>query len=177
MLRLWWITKSICKAQALWCSTSRMNLNICPGDLTHPKVRALLHEHLSSMDAHSPPESIHALQLDELAAPHISFWCAWQGEALAGCGALKQLSPQAGEIKTMRTARQYLRQGVAAQMLEHIVAQATQRGYQSLSLETGTAQVFVPAQRLYRRFGFEYCEPFANYTAAPYSVFMRKTLG
>lgn len=129
------------------------------------------------MDAHSPPESIHALQWDELAAPDISFWCAWSDAALAGCGALKQLSPSAGEIKTMRTAGPFLRQGVAAQMLQHIVGLAIQRGYQTLSLETGTAEAFTPAQKLYQRFGFEYCEPFADYKPDPFSVFMSKRLG
>lgn len=152
------------------------HLNILPGDLTHPAVLALLHEHLSSMADHSPAESIHALQVDELAAPQISFWCAWDGAHLAGCGALKALDSRHGEIKTMRTAAAYLRQGVAAQLLQHIIAEATRRGYRRLSLETGSAAAFKPAQQLYRKFGFDTCGPFADYTLDPFSVFMSRAL-
>ncbi len=153
-----------------------LNLQIRPGDLGNPAVQMLLREHLNSMTDHSPPESIHALPIEQLSAPDISFWCGWDGQQLAGCGALKELSPSSGEIKTMRTAQSYLRRGVAAQILEHLEAQAKARGFTSLNLETGSAEVFIPAQRLYQKNGFSYCEPFGNYVADPFSVFMTKRL-
>lgn len=151
-------------------------LDIRLGDLGHPAVELLLREHLSSMADHSPPESIHALPIEQLSAPDISFWCGWHERELAGCGALNELSSSAGEIKAMRTAGPYLRRGVAAQILQHIVAEAGNRGYESLSLETGSAAAFLPAQRLYQKHGFVYCEPFGSYEADPFSVFMTKRL-
>lgn len=153
-----------------------LSLEIRRGDLASPQVQQLLQEHLSSMAEHSPPESIHALPIEQLSAPDVSFWCAWDGQQLAGCGALKELSPTAGEIKTMRTAQPYLRRGVAAQILGYVVAAAKARGYKSLSLETGSADVFLPAQRLYQKHGFGYSEPFGDYAADPFSVFMTKSL-
>lgn len=154
----------------------RLSLDIRQGQLGHPFVQNLLQEHLSSMAAHSPPESIHALPSSELSASDISFWCGWNGPDLAGCGALKELNSIHGEIKTMRTVAAYLRQGVAAQILRHILVEAEHRGYKSLSLETGSADAFTPAQRLYQKHGFGYCEPFGNYKADPFSVFMTKSL-
>lgn len=153
-----------------------LSLDIRRGDLGNRAVRQLLQEHLNSMAEHSPPESIHALPIEQLSAIDVSFWCGWDGQQLAGCGALKELSPTAGEIKTMRTASSYLRRGVAAQILGHVMAEATKRGYKSLSLETGSADAFLPAQRLYQKYGFGYCEPFGDYEADPFSVFMTKTL-
>lgn len=154
----------------------KLNLDIRLGDLGDPLVQTLLQEHLNSMAEHSPPESIHALPIAKLAASDISFWCGWHGLELAGCGALKELSSTHGEIKTMRTAAAYLHQGVATQLLQHIMGEAERRGYQSLSLETGSADAFLPARRLYQKFGFEYCEPFGNYKADPFSIFMTKRL-
>jgi putative acetyltransferase len=151
-------------------------LDIRPGDLSSSAVQLLLQEHLNSMAEHSPPESIHALPIEQLSAPDISFWCGWDGQRLAGCGALKELSSISGEIKTMRTAKPYLRRGVAAQILGYVIAEAKTRGYKTLSLETGTAAVFIPAQRLYQKHGFSYCEPFGNYAADPFSVFMTRSL-
>ena len=153
-----------------------LTLEIRPGDLDHPDVLQLLREHLGAMAEHSPAESIHALPIARLSAPDISFWCAWQGPALAGCGALKELSAFHGEIKAMRTATAYLRKGIAAQLLQHITAEAKRRGYRELSLETGSADAFLPAQTLYQKYGFDYCGPFASYRADPFSVFMSKCL-
>lgn len=151
-------------------------LDIRVDDLRGPEVQALLLEHLGDMALHSPPESIHALDLDGLRKPEVTFWCAWRGDALAGCCALKALDERHGEIKSMRTARPHLRSGVAAAMLRHLLDEATRRGYTRLSLETGSMAAFDPARQLYARFGFEYCAPFEGYVEDPHSVFMTRTL-
>jgi putative acetyltransferase len=145
-------------------------------ELTDPRITDLLSEHLRDMARHSPPESIHALDLDGLRRPEISFWTAWDGDALLGCGALKELDPAHGEIKSMRTAQAHRRKGVAAAMLTHLLGEATRRSYRQLSLETGSMQAFEPARRLYASFGFTYCGPFADYIEDPNSVFMTRAL-
>ncbi len=141
-------------------------------DLTHPDVRALVREHLGDMAVHSPPESVHALDLDGLRQPGITFWSAWRDSELMGCGALKELDAFHGEVKSMRTASRHLRQGVAATLLHHILDQARRRCYRRLSLETGAVEAFAPARQLYSRFGFRPCGPFAGYVADRHSVFM-----
>jgi putative acetyltransferase len=145
-------------------------------DLRGPEIARLLREHLQSMALHSPPESIHALDLEALRGPDITFWCVWQGAELMGCGALKELTPRHGEIKSMRTASKYLRKGVAARLLNHILDVAKDRSYERLSLETGSMAAFAPARSLYARFGFRPCAPFADYVLDPYSVFMTREL-
>jgi putative acetyltransferase len=152
-------------------------LRIKIDDLTHPKVAALLQAHLDDMYATSPAESVHALDLEKLRKPEITFWTAWQQHDLLGCGALKNVSTQHAEIKSMRTARQHLRKGVAAKILEHIIQQAKVRGLHRLSLETGSQSFFQPAIKLYETYGFEFCEPFADYKADPNSKFMTLLLG
>jgi putative acetyltransferase len=143
-------------------------------DLRGPQIQQLLQEHLHSMTLYSPPESIHALDFDELRRPEVTFWSAWDEGELLGCGALMELEPGHGEIKSMRTARAHLRKGVARAMLNHIIEEARRRGYVRLSLETGTNPAFTPARELYASFGFAYCEPFAQYAPDPYSVFMTR---
>ena len=145
-------------------------------DLTGPEIAALIGEHLHSMTLHSPPESIHALSLDHLKNPDITFWSAWEQGELVGCGALKELDNQHGEIKSMRTSSLHLRKGVAKQMLEHIIQEAKKRGLRRLSLETGSMAAFEPARRLYDNFGFQYCDPFSDYTQDPNSVFMTREI-
>lgn len=145
-------------------------------DLSSPKVHQLLAEHLNNMHEYSPPESVHALDLDALRKPDITFWTAWDGDDLLGCGAIKQLDPTHGEIKSMRTAEAHLRKGVAAAILRHILDEAGNRGYSRVSLETGSGDVFLPAQRLYEKSGFEVCGPFADYVLDSFSVFMTKQL-
>lgn len=140
--------------------------------LVSPEVHALLEQHLRDMRAWSPPESVHALDLAGLRRPEVSFWTLWDGENLLGCGALKQLSPAHGEIKSMRTADAHRRRGVARTMLEHILAEARRRGYARLSLETGSQPGFEPARALYARYGFVVCGPFEGYALDPNSVFM-----
>jgi len=152
-------------------------LNIRTDNATHAAVLALLDEHLREMYAASPPESVHALDLSELRASDVTFWTAWDGEELLGCGALKALDAKHGEIKTMRTARKHLRKGVAAAILEHITNVARERGYERLSLETGSGGPFDAALRFYEKHGFEYCEPFAGYVPDPFSRFMTRSLG
>ncbi len=151
-------------------------MNIITDDVTHPAVLALLEEHLADMYASSPPESVHALELDELRAADVTFWTAWDGDALLGCGALKELDPAHGEIKSMRTARDQLRKGVAAAILDHIIGVARERGYTRLSLETGSGGPFEAALRFYENHGFEYCGPFADYVLDPFSRFMTYSL-
>jgi len=145
-------------------------------DLTGPEVAGLLDEHLRDMALHSPPESVHALDLDSLRQPDVTFWCAWEGDELAGCGALKQLGDGHGEIKSMRTALSYRGRGVARKLLEYILDEAGRRGFRRLSLETGSMDAFMPARKLYASYGFTCCAPFADYIEDPYSVFMTKEL-
>jgi len=151
-------------------------MSIVAGGLDHPAVIALLAEHLAGMHEHTPPESIHALDLSGLRAPDITFWGAWRKDALLGCGALRELDSSHGEIKSMRTAREHLGQGVASALLRHIIAEARQRGYRRLSLETGSSPAFRPALSMYEKFGFVYCGPFGDYRNDPFSRFMRLDL-
>jgi putative acetyltransferase len=145
-------------------------------DLSGSAIVELLQEHLRCMREVSPPESVHALDLEGLRKPDITFWSIWRGSHLAGCGALKELDPEHGEIKSMRTAYVYQRQGVASQMLRHLIKEARSRGYCRLSLETGSVAYFEPARRLYAGFGFTPCAPFGSYTEDPNSAFMTRAL-
>lgn len=151
-------------------------MNIKVDDLNGFEIHQLLQEHLQSMSLLSPPESVHALDIEALRQPDITFWTVWENEELLGCGALKELDSQHAEIKSMRTASSHLRRGVAKHLLKHILAEAARRGYSRLSLETGSMEAFEPARQLYANFGFTYCEPFADYVEDPYSVFMTREL-
>ena len=141
-------------------------------DLSRPEIHALLNEHLQSMHALSPPESVHALDLEHLRAPGLTFWSAWEDGQLLGCGALKELDPAHGEVKSMRTPSARRRSGAGRAILAHIIEVAKARGYQSLSLETGAVEAFKPAQTLYESVGFVRCGPFGDYPEDPFSVFM-----
>lgn len=145
-------------------------------DLSGREIAQLLQEHLRSMFLHSPPDSVHALDLEALRKPEITFWTVWHDSELLGCGALKELAAQHGEIKSMRTAAAHLRKGVAAGLMRHILGEAKRRPYRRLSLETGSGEAFAPAHSLYTRFGFQRCGPFADYVEDPYSVFMTREL-
>ena len=145
-------------------------------DLSGPEVAALLQEHLDDMHRHSPPESVHALDLDKLRQPEITFWTVRSGDKLAGCGALKELDPTHGEIKSMRTSYEFRGKGAGKFVLRHILDEARARGYKRLSLETGSMAAFDPARSLYKSHGFEYCGPFAEYTLDPNSAFMTREL-
>jgi putative acetyltransferase len=145
-------------------------------DLSGPEIKLLLEDHLADMYAASPPESVHALDLTQLQQPSISFWTVWDNQQLAGCAAIKELDSTHAEIKSMRTAKAYRGKGVAVLLMQHILQIAKDRGYARLNLETGPQDFFLPARKLYEKFGFEYCEPFADYELDPYSVFMTRKI-
>ncbi|HRI15225.1 MAG TPA: GNAT family N-acetyltransferase [Verrucomicrobiota bacterium] len=145
-------------------------------DLRGPEIAALLTEHLECLAQVSPPESRHALDLERLRQPDITFWTVWTGPQLAGCGALKEIDSTHGEVKSMRTAKAHLRRGVAGMLVKHIIAEAKRRGYRRLSLETGSMPYFEPARSLYRKAGFQECAAFADYKADPNSTFFTREI-
>ncbi len=151
-------------------------MHIKEDDLSGPEIRALLETHFAGMLANSPKDKCHFLDFDGLKAPGVTFWSIWDGDALAGCGAVRELSAQHGEIKSMRTHADHLRKGAGAAMLEHIIATSRARGYTRLSLETGSGEAFEAATALYLRYGFERCPPFADYREDPFSRFMTLAL-
>ncbi len=146
-------------------------IRIIEDDLRGPEIASLLRYHLDEMHQFSPPGTVHALDLDRLRRPEITFFSAWIDNTLAGCGALKQLDPSHGEVKSMRTAAAHLRRGVAAAILTHIISVARARNYTRLSLETGSGPPFAAALRLYERFNFRPWDPFADYTPTPFNRF------
>jgi putative acetyltransferase len=160
------------------CHTSQVIflVDIRIDDLSGSEIRELLEEHLANMRLISPPESIHALPLERLREPAITFWTVWENGDLLGCGALKELDAQHGEIKSMRTSSRHLRKGVAKTLLDYIIGEARRRGYHRLSLETGSMEAFEPARQLYAAAGFTFCASFADYIEDPNSVFMTKKL-
>ncbi|NBX37156.1 MAG: GNAT family N-acetyltransferase [Planctomycetes bacterium] len=145
-------------------------------DLTSSEVQALVAEHLAGMRGNSPVGHVHALAIESLQAPGITFWSAWSDGLLCGCGALKSLSGSAGEVKSMRTRTAFLRRGVGQAVLNEITRTAQERGYSHLYLETGTGSAFDAAHALYLRNGFEWCGPFGDYIATDFNVFMVKAL-
>ncbi len=145
-------------------------------DLSRPAIHALLDEHLRNMHELSPRESVHALDIERLRKPEITFWSAWEGPLLLGCGALKELGRKHGEVKSMRTPTALRRKGAGRAILAHIVEVARSRSYERLSLETGSMEAFKPAQTLYESFGFTVCGPFGDYADDPNSVFMTMRL-
>ena len=152
-------------------------MDILLDDLTHPAIHALLAEHLASMHAQSPRDSVHALDLTGLRHPSISFWSAWDDGELAGCGALRALDATHGEIKSMRTPAALRRRGAGKALLLHILAEARRRGYVRVSLETGAQDSFAPAHALYLGAGFVDCGPFGDYQPDPNSRFLTLQLG
>jgi putative acetyltransferase len=145
-------------------------------DLSRELVHQLLKEHLANMYELSPPEQVFALDLNKLKSPEITFWTAWENELLLGCGALKELSPKHGEIKSMRTPKSQRGKGAGRAVLSVIIEAARQRGYQRLSLETGTHPAFEPAQNMYMSAGFQETGPFAGYVKDPHSKFFELRL-
>ena len=139
-------------------------------------VRELLEAHLAGMHDNTPPESVHALDIDGLRAPDVTFWTVWDGHELLGCGALKELDETHAEIKSMRTADEHLGKGVGSLMMDKVLEVARERGYQRLSLETGSGEAFEASHRLYQKFDFEFCGPFADYGPDPFSRFMTRAL-
>jgi putative acetyltransferase len=145
-------------------------------DLTGPEIAALLRLHLDDMHQWSPPESVHAMPIERLRQPDVTFYTAWDGDDLAACGALKQLDPGHGEIKSMRADPAWRGKGAGKAILLHILAEARVRGYTRLSLETGVPEPFEPARRLYAGHGFAECPPFGDYQDDGFSVCMTRTL-
>ncbi|WP_082393164.1 GNAT family N-acetyltransferase [Nocardia arizonensis] len=148
------------------------SLRLTEDDLSNPALRSLLDDHLREMRANSPEGSMHALDPAAPRDPAVTFWSAWEDRDLVGCGALEQLDAAHGEIKSMRTASGHTRRGVATAVLTHLVTVARVRGYRRLSLETGAAEHYRPAVRLYERHGFTICAPFGDYAEDPHSIFM-----
>lgn len=155
-------------------ASSKLELRIVVDDLSGPAIAALLTDHVAELGTQSPAESMHALDLDALRRPEITVWSGWDGNTLVGCAALKELDETHAEIKSMRTAATHERRGIASTLLRHLLAEAAVRGYRRVSLETGTQDFFVPAQKLYAAHGFEPCEPFGDYTLDPYSHYMTR---
>jgi putative acetyltransferase len=153
-----------------------MKIVIRIDDLSSEESQSIVREHMAGMLANTPLESVHALPLDKLRQPNITFWTAWIGSELCGCGALQTLDAQHGEVKTMRTRTKFLRKGVGQAVLSHIVNHATDTGIKRLSLETGSSDVFLAARAMYLNNGFGICGPFGDYKLDPYSVFMTKLL-
>ncbi|WP_182903015.1 GNAT family N-acetyltransferase [Microbispora sp. H10830] len=151
-------------------------MRIVEDDLSGPQIAEFLREHVREMRSITPLESKHALDLDGLRTPEVTFWSVMDGDIIVGCGALKRLDPAHAELKSMRTAVARKRSGIASLLLGHIIAEAGRMGFTRLSLETGSADFFLPARRLYEKFGFGYCEPFADYRPDPHSVFMTRLL-
>ena len=145
-------------------------------DLSGEPTRALIARHLAGMHASSPPESCHALDIDGLRGPDVTFWSVWLGPEIAGCGALKRLDAQRGELKSMRVADAFLGRGVGRALLDFLIGQARTMGMTSLWLETGSAPAFTPALRLYETAGFVRCGPFEAYVEDPFSVFMTRLI-
>jgi putative acetyltransferase len=154
----------------------RLNLNFRRDDLSGGAVRQLIAQHLLGMRANSPPESVHALDIDGLRGSDMTFWSVWMGDEIAGCGALKRLDAGRGEIKSMRVADNFLGRGVGRAILNHLIGEAQAMGMESLWLETGASEAFIPALRLYESAGFKRCGPFDGYIDDPFSVFMMRAI-
>ena len=153
-----------------------MPIDVHLDDLGSSDAQGIVAEHLAGMYGNSPPGHVHALAIDGLKAPDTTFWSAWSDGRLCGCGALKQLTADSGEVKSMRTRPAFLRQGVGQAVLEQIMQTALNRGYARLYLETGTGAAFEAAHALYLRNGFEWCGAFGDYEATDFNVFMVKAL-
>lgn len=152
-------------------------MKIVVDDLSSPEIAAFLDEHAQQMRSRTPLESKHALDLESLRKPEVTFWSVSDDDVLVGCGAIKQLDAGHGELKSMRTRPARQKSGIASLLLEHILTEAGRMGLTRLSLETGAAEFFLPARRLYEKFGFQYCAPFADYRPDPNSTFMTRPLG
>ncbi len=151
-------------------------MKIVIDDLSSKEIAQFLEEHIKDMKSVSPPESKHALDLEGLRKPEITFWTIIDNEQIIGCGALKHLDKEHAEIKSMRTSSFYRQKGLGSMMLNHLITEARKRGYSRLSLETGAMPFFEPARNLYKKHGFKPCSPFSNYKEDPNSVFMTKEL-
>ncbi len=144
---------------------------IIEDDLTGEAIQELLRIHAEDMLISSPEGACHFFDLEGLQAPDVTVWSIWDGDSLAGCGALREIDASHGEVKSMRTADAHLGRGVGRQMLRHIVDTGYRRGYERISLETGSSPRFDAAINLYESYGFVRCHPFDTYEANDFSVF------
>ena len=152
-------------------------LKVVVDDLSGPEIAEFLEDHIRDMKSVSPPESKHALDLDGLRSPNITFWSVYSENELVGCGALNELSSRHGELKSMRSSPNHRGMGIGAFILSYILEESRNRGYGRVSLETGSMPFFEPARILYEKFGFTECEPFADYEKDPNSVFYVYEIG
>lgn len=150
----------------------QIEYTIAPENVRQPDVQALVEEHLQEMVAMSAPETSFALSADQLAVPYITLFVIRRGAELLGCGALKELDAQTGELKTMRTVAHARGLGIGGLMLDHLIDVACRRGYTRVYLETGSEDHFGPARAMYAGRGFRHCGPFGDYKVDPHSVFM-----
>jgi putative acetyltransferase len=153
-----------------------VNAAFKPGDFADPRVQDLLRLHLEGMHANSPPGHVFALDWSGLQRPEISFYTLWDGDNLLGCGALKELGDGTGEIKSMRTHPDFVRQGVGERILIEIMRVARARNYRRLSLETGSGPAFEPALALYRKHGFANGDAFGDYVKSEFNQFLHRDL-
>lgn len=153
-----------------------MELTFLEGDLGSPDVVDLLRFHFEQMQSTSPPEACHVLPLNGLRHPAVTFWSARERGRLVGVGALKELAPDHGEVKSMRTTPEALGRGVGSVVLAYIVTEARRRGYTRLSVETGSTEPFAAALRLYERDGFVPSGPFGDYQDTPFTRFFTREL-
>ena len=156
--------------------TMSVKFQIREDDLSGPEIAALLQLHLAEMHRWSPPGSVHAMPIERLRERDVTFYSAWHGERLAACGALKELDPVHGELKSMRAHPDYRGRGAGKAVLAHLLAEARARGYSRVSLETGRPDTYIPARRLYESYGFAECPPFADYAADDFSICMTREL-
>lgn len=154
-----------------------LRVSICEDNLADGAIEGLLNQHLAEMFKYSPPESVHALDSEKLRDPSMTFWSARINGQVAGCGALKELDSYSAEIKSMKTANDFIRRGIAAKLLEKMISIAHQRAYDNLYLETGSHEAFTPAINLYLKYGFKECGPFANYKLDPFSKILQFKAG
>lgn len=149
---------------------------IVEDDLAGPEVAALLELHLGEMHQWSPACKVHAMPLERLREPDVTFYSAWDGETLAAVGALKRLGDGRGELKSMRAAPEYRGKGAGKAILEHLIAEARVREYTWLGLETGRPEPFAPARKLYSSYGFAECPAFGDYVSDEFSLCMDRAL-
>jgi putative acetyltransferase len=149
---------------------------IAADDPLRPEIAALLDLHLAEMHRWSPACKVHAMPAERLREPDVAFFAAWDGNTLAAVGALKELDPARGELKSMRAAPEYRGKGAGQALLFHLMEEARRRGYTWLGLETGRPEPFRAAQMLYRKHGFEECPPFGSYLSDEFSICMSRGL-
>ena len=137
----------------------------------HPEVNSLLTKHFIELRSVSPEGSAHVLDIPGLKISSIKFWSLWDNNQLIGCGALKFLSNTHGEFKSIRVADKHRKKGMGEKIISHLITEAKKIGIKKLSIETGAGEFFLPARKLFKKFGFKTCKPFAHYKDDPNSCY------